>query len=118
MYRFEWNYNGINNADDFDNLVAEIKRSKSGANYEQIARLFYHPDNSEDTVMIELQAPTKEMEEITEEKENLWLDAYKVKGMKDYDASKEIDSSIGCGVIFTFDNTEKEMLKYAESIYE
>ena len=118
MYRFEWNYDGINNSNDFENLVAEIRDRKDGVNYEQLARLFYHPDNSEDTVMIELQVPTKEMEESTDEKENPWVDAYKVKDMDDYNASEEIDSSIGCGVVFTFYNAETEMLKYAKSMFE
>ena len=66
--------------------------------------------------MIELQGPTKEMIDLTEEEERPWLDGYEVKHLEDYDASKEIYTGIGNGTVITFDNAEelKKKLKRRE----
>lgn len=112
-YKFEW-YNKIKSQKDFTREVNNIMTSETGFNYDQLARLFYEQDGK--FIMIELQIPTKEMLEITEENEKPWMDAYEVKSLKDYDASKEIDTSIGNDFGFTFENTEQIMLEYAKSL--
>lgn len=118
MYRFEWNYEGIKSQEDFERFVSDIKNEKRGVNYEQAARLFYQTEDGKQTVMIELQVPTKDMIELTEEDEQPWLEAFEVLGMEDYDASKEIDSAIGNGEVFTFENAEQKMLEYAVEMIE
>lgn len=66
--------------------------------------------------MIELQIPTKDMIDLTEEDEKPWLDAYEVNDMEDYDASKEIYTGIGNGVVITYDNAEALMLQLASEM--
>ncbi len=110
MYRFEWNY-GIKDQTTFVELVENSKVVKSLVNYEQGARLFYEGKNG--TVMIELQIPTKDMIDLTEENEIPWLDAYEVENLEDYDASHEIYTGIGNGEIITFENAERLMLELA-----
>lgn len=115
MHKFEWNYN-IHNQRDFSHFVAEAK-SEDGwlCNYLQLARLFY-TDGAE-TILIELQVPTREMIDLTESPDEIpWLDAYAVSGMDDYDASHEIHTEIGMGVVLTYDNAEAEMLRLAKEL--
>ena len=114
-HKFEW-YNGIKNQEDFEKEVNNIKTLTTGFNYDQLARLFYEHDR--EFVMIELQIPTKEMLETTEENEKPWMDAYEVESLEDYDASKEIDTTIGNDFGFTFENTEQIMLEYAKSLFK
>lgn len=113
MYRFEWNY-GIKDQTTFSEFVENSKVVKSLVNYEQGARLFYKGKNG--TVMIELQIPTKDMIDLTEENEIPWLDAYEVDNLEDYDASHEIYTGIGNGEIITYENAEKLMLKLAKEL--
>lgn len=117
MHRFEWNYEMIKDADSFNQFIEDMKKGETGVNYEQAARLFYQHDNGE-CVMIELQVPTKDMIDLTEEMENPWLDGYEVKHMEDYDASKEIYTGIGNGTVITFDNAEDLMLSLAKELCE
>ena len=114
MYRFEWNYNVIDNHEAFDELVEYFKNTDTGVNYEQVARLFYS-DNSR-TVMIELQTPTKDMIDLTEEDEMPWFDAFEVEHMEDYTASNEIYTGIGNGEIITYENAEQLMLELAKEL--
>ena len=114
MYRFEWNYARIKDETTFNQLVEDLKNEEIGVNYEQGARLFYKGKNG--VVMIELQIPTKDMIDLTEENEVPWLDAYEVKDMEDYDASKEIYTGIGNGVVITYDNVEALMLQLASEL--
>ena len=114
MYRFEWNYNGIVNEDAFNQLVEDLRNTETGINYEQGARLFY--DGKYATVMVELQIPTKDMIDLTEENEIPWLDVYKVDNLEDYDASIEIYTGIGNGEVITYDNAEELMLKLAREL--
>ena len=113
MYRFEWNYD-IKDQKDFDDFVSKCKAEGVLVNYEQAARLFY--EGKTGTVMVELQVPTKEMIDLTEEDENPWLDAYEVKDLQDYDASKEIYTGIGKGVMVTYENAEQLMLSLAKEL--
>lgn len=117
MYRFEWNYEGIKDGKSFEQFVEDMKNEETGVNYEQAARLFYDDEN-ENVVMIELQVPTKDMINLTEEMESLWLDGYEVKHMEDYGASKEIYTGIGNGTVITFDNAEQLMLALAKELCE
>ena len=114
MYRFEWNYNEIKSKETFDELVEHFKNTETGVNYEQGARLFYKGKNR--TVMIELQIPTKDMIDLTEENEIPWLDAYEVDDMEDYNASHEIYTGIGNGEIITYENAEQLMLELAKEL--
>ena len=113
MYRFEWNY-GIKDQTTFSEFVDSCKIEESLVNYEQAARLFYEGNN--ETVMIELQIPTKDMIDLTEENEIPWLDAYKVDNLEDYDASNEIYTGIGNGEIITYGNAERLMLELAKEL--
>lgn len=113
MYRFEWNY-GIKDQTSFSEFVENSKVVESLVNYEQGARLFYEGKNG--TVMIELQIPTKDMIDLTEENEIPWLDAYEVDNLEDYDASNEIYTGIGNGVIITYENAEQLMLELAKEL--
>lgn len=113
MYRFEWNY-GIEDETTFSEFVENCKVEEALVNYEQGARLFYKGKNG--TVMIELQIPTKDMIDLTEEDEIPWLDAYEVNGLEDYDASHEIYTGIGNGEIITYENAEELMLKLAKEL--
>ena len=117
MYRFEWNYEGIKDGNSFEQFVENMKNEETGVNYEQAARLFFDDGNGS-CVMIELQVPTKDMIDLTEEEEKPWLDGYEVKHIEDYDASKEIYTGIGNGTIITFDNAEKLMLALAKELCE
>ena len=114
MYRFEWNYNEIKDQTTFDELVEYFKNTETGVNYEQGARLFYSGKNK--TVMIELQIPTRNMIDTTEENEIPWLDAYEVEHLEDYDASNEIYTGIGNGEIITYENAELLMLELAKEL--
>lgn len=114
MYRFEWNYNSIVDEATFNQLVEHFRNTETGFNYEQGARLFYEGNN--ETVMIELQIPTKDMIDLTEENEIPWLDAYKVDNLEDYDASNEIYTGIGNGEIITYENAERLMLELAKEL--
>ena len=111
-HRFEWNYTEIKDQASYDALVKYLEDTYTGCNYEQAARLFYHGENK--VVMIELQIPTKDMLDCTNEKEIPWLDAYKVENMDDYDASHEIYTGIGSGEVITFDTAEQLMLELAK----
>lgn len=113
MYRFEWNY-GIKDQKTFVEFVENSKVVESLVNYEQGARLFYEGKNG--TVMIELQIPTKDMIDLTEEDEIPWLDAYEVDSLEDYDASHEIYTGIGNGEIITYENAEQLMLELAREL--
>ena len=113
VYRFEWNYD-IKDQKAFDDFVSKCKAEGELVNYEQAARLFY--EGKTGTVMVELQVPTKEMIDLTEEDENPWLDAYEVKDLQDYDASKEIYTGIGKGVMVTYENAEQLMLSLAKEL--
>lgn len=116
MHRFEWNYKGIKNQQDYEQFVSDIKYdSRPLCNYEQAARLFYTNGNGK-FVMIELQVPTSAMFE-NGEIHNPWLDAYEVKDMNDYDASNEIDSMRYEGKM-TYDNAEGLMLLLAKEMCE
>lgn len=117
MYRFEWNFEGINDGKSFEQFVEDMKNEETGVNYEQAARLFYDDENG-NCVMIELQVPTKEMIDLTEEEERPWLEGYDVKHLEDYDASKEIYTGIGNGTVITFDNAEELMLALAKELCE
>ena len=117
MYRFEWNYDKIKDGKSFEQFVDDMKNEETGVNYEQAARLFYDDENG-NCVMIELQVPTKEMIDLTEEEERPWLDGYEVKHLEDYDASKEIYTGIGNGTVITFDNAEELMLVLAKELCE
>ena len=117
MYRFEWNFEGIKDGKSFEQFVEDMKNEEIGVNYEQAARLFYDDENG-NCVMIELQVPTKEMIDLTEEEERPWLDGYEVKHLEDYDASKEIYTGIGNGTVITFDNAEELMLALAKELCE
>ena len=126
MHRFEWNFKTIKDQQSFEQFVEDMLKKdnpyfKLPANYEQAARLFYD-DEKGNCVMIELQVPTYEQMELLEvsreEMDIPWLDAYEVKDMQDYDASKEIYSGIGNGEVITFDNAEELMLKLAQEICE
>lgn len=114
MYRFEWNYNRIVDEATFNQLVEHFRNTETGFNYEQGARLFYEGNN--EIVMIELQIPTKDMIDLTEENEIPWLDAYKVNNLEDYDASNEIYTGIGNGEIITYENAERLMLELAKEL--
>lgn len=114
MYRFEWNYNCIKDQVTFSEFVERCKREEVLVNYEQAARLFYSGKNR--TAMIELQIPTKDMIDLTEENEIPWLDAYEVDDLEDYDVSKEIYTGIGNGEIITFKNAEQLMLELAKEL--
>lgn len=114
MYRFEWNYKGIVDQTTFDKLVEDCRNTEVGVNYEQMARLFYKGKNM--TVMIELQIPTKDMIDLTEEDEMIWLDAYEVEHLEDYDVSNEVYTGIGNGEIITYDNAEQKMLELAKAL--
>ena len=94
-----------------------MKNEETGVNYGQAARLFYDDENG-NCVMIELQVPTKDMIDLTEEEERPWLDGYEVKHLEDYDASKEIYTGIGNGTVITFDNAEELMLALAKELCE
>ena len=109
IYRFEWNFEGIKDGKSFEQFVEDMKNEETGVNYEQAARLFYDDENG-NCVMIELQVPTKEIIDLTEEEERPWLDGY--------DASKEICTGIGNGTVITFDNAEKLMLALAKELCE
>lgn len=115
MYRFEWNYSEIQDEKTFQRLIKDIKNSNNGVNYEQVARLFYDNENG-GCIMIELQAPTKDMIDLTEEDETLWMDGYRIKHIEDYNASDEIYTGIGNGEKIDFNNAEKLMLKLAEEL--
>lgn len=117
MYRFEWNYEKIKDGKSFEQFVEDMRNEETGVNYEQAARLFYDDENG-NVVMIELQVPTKDMIDLTKETETSWLDAYEVKHMEDYDASKEIYTGIGNGTVITFDNAEDLMLQLAKELCE
>ena len=122
MYRFEWNFKSIKDQKSFEQFCEDMLKEdnpyfKLPANYEQAARLFYQHDNGE-CVMIELQVPTKDMIDLTEEEERPWLDGYEVKHLEDYDASKEIYTGIGNGTVITFDNAEELMLALAKELCE
>ena len=110
MHRFEWNYNIVDQA-TFGQLVEDLMSTETGFNYEQGARLFYEGKN--ETIMIELQIPTKDMIDLTEENDIPWLDAYKVDNLEDYDASYEIYTGIGNGEVITYENAERLMLELA-----
>ena len=114
MHRFEWNYKEVVDKATFNQLVEYFWNTETGFNYEQGARLFYKGKNG--TVMIELQIPTKEMIDLTEENEIPWLDAYEVDNLEDYDASHEIYTGIGNGEIITYENAERLMLKLAKEL--
>lgn len=114
MYRFEWNYDEIKSQETFSELVEYFKKTETYVNYMQGARLFYEGKNG--TVMIELQIPTKDMIDLTEENEIPWLDAYEVDDLEDYDASKEIYTGIGNGEIITYENAERLMLELAKEL--
>ena len=114
MYRFEWNYNEIKSQETFDELVEYFKGAETGCNYMQGARLFYKGRNK--VVMIELQIPTKDMIDLTEENEIPWLDSYEVNDLEDYDASHEIYTGIGNGEIITYENAERLMLELAKEL--
>lgn len=114
MYKFEWNYKEIKDKESFEQFVVRLKSEKVGINYEQAARLHYGKE--EKCVMIELQVPTKDMTDLTEEMETPWFDAYEVRGMEDYDVSKEIYTGIGSGEVITFDNAEHLMLVLAKEL--
>ena len=94
-----------------------MRIEETGVNYKQAARLFYDDENG-NVVMIELQVPTKDMIDLTNETETSWLDAYEVKHIEDYDASKEIYTGIGGGTVITFDNAEDLMLQLAKELCE
>lgn len=113
MYRFEWYY-GIKDQTSFSEFVKNCKVEEALVNYEQGARLFYEGKNG--TVMIELQIPTKDMIDLTEENEIPWLDAYEVDNLEDYDASHEIYTGIGNGEIITYENAEQLMLELAREL--
>ena len=113
MHRFEWYY-GIKDQEAFSDFVDSCKTEEALCNYEQGARLFYKGENR--TVMIELQIPTKDMIDLTEENEIPWLDAYEVDDMEDYDASHEIYTGIGNGEIITYENAERLMLELAKEL--
>ena len=113
MYRFEWYY-GIKDQTSFSEFVENCKVEESLVNYEQGARLFYEGKNG--TVMIELQIPTKDIIDLTEEVEIPWLDAYEVDNLEDYDASHEIYTGIGNGEIITYENAERLMLELAKEL--
>lgn len=114
MYRFEWNYEEIKDESTFNQLVEDLKNEETGVNYEQGARLFYSGKNG--TVMVELQISTKDRIDLTEENEVPWLDAYEVEHMEDYDASHEIYTGIGNGVVITYENAEQLMLELAKEL--
>ena len=114
MYRFEWNYKKIIDEKSFNELVEDLANEVGGVNYEQGARLFYKGKNM--TIMVELQIPTKDMIDLTEEKEMIWLDAYEVKDLNDYDCSNEIYTGIGNGEVITYDNAEQKMLELAKAL--
>lgn len=114
MYRFEWNYDDIKDQKTFSEFVEYFKTEEAYVNYVQGARLFYEGKNG--TVMIELQIPTKEMIDLTEEDEIPWLDAYEVDNLEDYDASHEIYTGIGNGEIITYENAEHLMLELAKEL--
>lgn len=114
MYRFEWNYKRIKDESTFKQLVEDLKNEETGVNYEQGARLFYEGKNG--TVMIELQIPTKDMIDLTEENEVPWLDVYEVENMEDYNASHEIYTGIGNGEVITYENAEQLMLALAKEL--
>lgn len=111
------NYDRIKDGKSFEQFVEDMKNEETGVNYEQAARLFYDDENG-NCVMIELQVPTKDMVDLTEEEERPWLDAYEVKHMEDYDASKEIYTGIGNGEVITYDNAEELMLQLAKEMCE
>jgi hypothetical protein len=117
MYRFEWNYEKIKDGKSYEQFVENMRNEETGVNYEQAARLFYDDENG-NVVMIELQVPTKDTIDLTKETETSWLDAYEVKHMEDYDASKEIYTGIGNGTVITFDNAEDLMLQLAKELCE
>lgn len=114
MHRFEWNYREIVDEATFNQLVEYLRNTETGFNYEQGARLFYEGKNI--TVMIELQIPTKDRGDLTEENEIPWLDAYEVDSLEDYDASHEIYTGIGNGQIITYENAEQLMLELAKEL--
>lgn len=108
-YRMEWSP-GIVSKKDYNYFVAAcLLDSNSLTNYEQAARLFYH--KGKDTVMVELQVPTKCMC-MDGNIHNPWIDVFRVKDMQDYDASDEIDSVLHEGDI-TFENAKELMLQVA-----
>lgn len=108
-YRMEWSP-GIVSKKDYNYFVATcLLDSNSLTNYEQAARLFYH--KGKDTVMVELQVPTKCMC-MDGNIHNPWIDVFRVKDMQDYDASDEIDSVLHEGDI-TFENAKELMLQVA-----
>lgn len=117
MYRFEWNYEKIKDGKSFERFVEDMRIEETGVNYKQAARLFYDDENG-NVVMIELQVPTKDMIDLTEEEERPWLEGYDVKHLEDYDASKEIYTGIGNGTVITFDNAEELMLALAKELCE
>lgn len=116
MYRFEWNYRGVNDQKSFNNLIENLKNEETGFNYEQAARLFYK--GKDIVVMIELQIPTRDMMDLTEREYTPWLDAYEVKDLEDYDASNEIYTGIGNDDVITYENAENLMLKLAKELCE
>ena len=108
-YRMEWSP-GVVSKKDYNYFVAAcLLDSNSLTNYEQAARLFYH--KGKDTVMVELQVPTKCMC-MDGNIHNPWIDVFRVKDMQDYDASDEIDSVLHEGDI-TFENAKELMLQVA-----
>lgn len=117
MYKFEWNYEKINDGKSFEQFIEDMRIEETGVNYKQAARLFYDDENR-NVVMIELQVPTKDMIDLINETETPWLDAYEVKHIEDYDASKEIYTGIGSGTVITFDNAEDLMLQLAKELCE
>ena len=126
MHRFEWNFETIKDQQSFEEFREDMLKEENPyfrlpANYEQAARLFYQHDNGE-CVMIELQVPTYELmtlcEYTKEEVDAPWLEAFEVKDMQDYDASKEIYTGIGNGDVITFDNAEELMLTLAKEMFE
>jgi hypothetical protein len=116
MYKFEWNYeNSIQNEAEFKEKINIIATECVGWNFEIMARLWYQENDGQKPIMIELAAPTKECLEMCGGDEPIWLDAYEVNTMEDYDCSNSCDNTSVPNI--TFGEVESVMLEYAKRIY-
>lgn len=94
MYRFEWNFEGINDGKSFEQFVEDMKNEETGVNYEQAARLFYDDENGNCLIALRDQKITDRLYLMTEEtfnrvKKKFWqLDRYVLKDFLDRYADK------------------------------
>lgn len=86
--KFECN---CSTADQFDEMVEEIHRSKYGTYFEVGARLWHTDPKTGKVIMVEHQITTEDGRELAEnEDEPDWLTAYAVDSEEDDDCSVEI----------------------------